>query len=198
MCRTPTSFAAVTTGPSKAGAFASSADEIVEDRELLARVEQPSLLVLAVEDEKLPGDPSQVTDRRAAACDQGFRPSVGADPAREHQLLGVLGQPLRELRAQLGVEREDTLDVSLDGAGAHYPLPRAGPEEQIDGVGENRLARTGLTGEHVQTGREPQLGALDDEQVLDPQFQQHCHGLTSARRRSAALMYERVCADTLT
>jgi hypothetical protein len=35
-------------------------------------------------------------------------------------------------------------------------------------VGEHGLAGAGLAGDHVEPRAEPQLGALDQQQVLDP------------------------------
>ena len=38
---------------------------------------------------------------------------------------------------------------------------------------EHRLARARLAGDHVQPRMEQQLGALDQQQVLDPQLGEH-------------------------
>jgi hypothetical protein len=52
---------------------------------------------------------------------------------------------------------------------------------------EHRLAGPGLAGEHVQAGPQTQLGALDQQQILDSQLQQHDRRSSSARRRIARL-----------
>ena len=50
---------------------------------------------------------------------------------------------------------------------------------------EDRLAGAGLAGEHVEPGREAQLGALDQQEVLDAQFGEHVQRCTKAARRNA-------------
>ena len=44
---------------------------------------------------------------------------------------------------------------------------RTAAEQQIERVREHGLAGAGLAGEHVQPLGEPQLGALDQQQILD-------------------------------
>ena len=51
-------------------------------------------------------------------------------------------------------------------------------------MGEHGLARAGLAGEHVEPGREAQLGPLDEQEVLDAQFGEHDPRSTSATRRN--------------
>jgi hypothetical protein len=65
------------------------------------------------------------------------------------------------------------------------PGPRAAPEEQIERVREHRLAGSGLAGEHVQPGRQPQLRLLDQQEILDAQLLKHACRSTSRRRRIA-------------
>src|SRR3954451_20824672 len=65
----------------------------------------------------------------------------------------------------------------------HDPGPRAPAEQQVEGVREHRLARSGLTREHREAGAEPQLGPLDEQEVLDTQLDQHARGSTNEPRR---------------
>lgn len=46
-------------------------------------------------------------------------------------------------------------------------------ESQLDSVDEERFTRSGLSGEHCETGTERDLRALDDRDILDGQLNQH-------------------------
>ena len=142
------------------------------------------MLVLAVEREQRAAELAQVGRRGAAAAEVGARAALGADAAGEHELLGVLGQPVAERVAQRVGQREHALDVGLRRAGAHDPGARLAAEQQVERVREHGLARAGLAGEHVQAGPEAQLGPLDQQEVLDAQLVQHAAGCTSGSRRT--------------
>ena len=154
------------------------AGEAVEDLGLRRGEGQLAMLVLAVEGEQARAERLQVGGRGGAPGDERARPARGADPAAEHHLLGTLGQALGEL-GQLGVgeqavgQLEDSLDPGLLGAGADDLRPRPAAEQQVERVGEHRLAGPGLAGDRVQALAEAQLGPLDQQQVLDSQLAQH-------------------------
>ena len=59
------------------------------------------------------------------------------------------------------------------------PGARLAAEQQVERVGQHRLARAGLARDRVQPGPEPQLGPLDQQQVLDAQLEQHAARSTS-------------------
>src|SRR6476659_5556754 len=63
-------------------------------------------------------------------------------------------------------------------------------------MGEDGLARARLAGEDVQAGRQPQLGLLAEEQVLDAQLEEHARRSTSAVRRPASASAIGVEPDT--
>ena len=151
--------------------------------QLRAGERQPAVLVLAVEREQRLGQLAQVGDRRRAAVDERARAPVGADPAGEHDLLGVGGQALAELAAQLVGQLEDALDVGLRRARADDAGLRAPAEQQVQRVREHGLARAGLARQHVEPGREAQLGPLDQQEVLDAQLGEHRHGVPARARR---------------
>ena len=146
-----------------------------------------AVLVLAVERDERLGELAQVGDGRRAAVDERARAAVGADPAGEHDLLGVGGQALAELAAQRVGQLEDALDVRLRRAGPHDARLRAPAQQQVEGVGEHGLARAGLPRQHVEAAREPQFGALDEQEVLDAQLAEHCHGVAAAPDGSGAV-----------
>jgi hypothetical protein len=69
-----------------------------------------------------------------------------------------------------GVDREHPLHVSLRRARPHDAGPWFAAEQQIQGVREHSLPGTRLARDDVQAGFEPQLGALDQEEVLDSEL----------------------------
>ena len=114
-----------------------------------------------------------------------MRPSA---PTRrdEHDLLGCRARRRSRSCARQRVgQLEDALDVGLLRAGPDDARARAPAEQQVERVREHGLARAGLAGEHVQARRQAQLGALDQQQVLDTQLEQHARRSSSGRRRIA-------------
>ena len=167
-------------GPVAGSAFeVGVAGEPVEHLELSRRQRQPPVLVLAVEGEQSRAERPQVGGRRPSAPPTKalVRPDA-PDPPPEGDLLGAIREPfaqLGELRVveQAGREREDTLHPRLIGAGTNDLRARAPSQQQIERMGEDRLAGSGLPGDRVQSRVEAQLRPLDQEQVLDPQLEQH-------------------------
>ncbi len=155
--------------------------EPVEDLQLGRRERQLAVLVLAVEGQQHARDLAQVGDGGRAAVEVGAGAPVGAHTPGEHELLGVGAEQLRERIAQALVGSvEDTLDVCLARARPHDPARRAAAQQQIERVGEHRLAGPGLAGEDVQPRSEAQLSTLDQQQVLDAQLLQHASRCSSA------------------
>ena len=131
------------------------------------------MLVLAVEREQRAADVAQVGRRRAAPAEVGARAPLRAHAAGEHELVGVGRQPVPQLLAQLVGQREHALDVGLGRARPHDPRPRLAAQQQVERVGEHGLARAGLPRQGVQARAEAQLGALDQQQVLDAELVEH-------------------------
>ena len=143
-----------------------SAGKAIEDVELGRGEHQLSMLVLAVEGEQARADRPQVAGGGGAALDEGAGPTRCRDPAPEHDLLGLLREPfakLGELRLaqQAGRQGEHPLDVGLLGTRANDLRARLAPHQEVERVGEDRLARAGLAGDRVQPAREAKLRALD-------------------------------------
>ena len=80
-------------------------------------------------------------------------------------------------------EVERTLDVRLGCARPDDARARLAAEQQVERMRQHRLAGARLAGEHVEPGREAQLGPLDQQEVLDAQLVQHARGSTSRCRR---------------
>ena len=152
--------------------------EPVEDVHLRRGDRQLAVLVLAVEGEQPAAEQLQVGGRGGATGDEGRGPARGGDPPAQHDLLGALGQPLGEvghlgLVEQSGGQVEGALDPGLTGSGPDDLRPRLATHQQVEGVGQHRLAGAGLAGDRVEALVEAQLGALDQQQVLDPKLAQH-------------------------
>jgi hypothetical protein len=136
------------------------------------------MLVLAVEGQQARAERPQVARRGRAAGDEGAGAARGAHPAAEDNLAGVVAQPLGEL-GELGVveqsvrELEDALHPRLPGARADDLRPRTAAHQQVQRVGQHRLTGPGLAGDRVQALAEAQLGALDQQEVLDPELEEH-------------------------
>jgi hypothetical protein len=143
---------------------------LVEQLELGPRDRELAVLVLAVKGHELGAQVTQLGDGGGAAVQVRPRAPVGAHAAGEHDLGRVHGQSLAKVGAEALGQCEGALDIGLARAGAHDSGPRATSEKQVERVGEHRLARPRLPGQHVQPGSQPQLGRLYQQQVLDAQL----------------------------
>ncbi len=154
------------------------AGEPVQRLQLRRGEGQLAVLVLAVEGEQPRAERPQLRRGGRAALQEGRGPARGRDAPSQHDLARVLGQALGDLR-QLGIveqpgrELEHALDVGLRGARPHDLGPRLPAHDQVQRVGQDRLAGAGLPRDRVQARPEAELGPLDQEQVLDPQLEEH-------------------------
>jgi hypothetical protein len=64
-------------------------------------------------------------------------------------------------------------------------------------VRQHGLAGPGLASDHVQARLEPQLGALDEEQVLYAELQEHARRFTRAVGRRSERAFAPVTAVTV-
>ena len=155
------------------------AGEAVERLELGAGEGQLAVLVLAVEGEQPGAERLQVgAPRRERPATNALVRPLAETRRPSDELRAPLGEPLRDLRQLRVVEQalgklEDPLDVGLVRAGPDDLRPRLPAHQQVEGVREDRLARAGLAGDRVQARAEAQLGALDQQQVLDSELEEH-------------------------
>jgi hypothetical protein len=156
--------------------------EPVEQVELRGGERQPPVLVLPEERHEPPAERLEVRRRGRAALHERTRPAGGGDPAGQHDLLEVVPHPLAQV-LELGLvheparQLEHALDVRLrrprpDDAGARLPA-----QQQVERVREDGLPRPGLARDRGQPAARPQLGPLDQEQVLYAQLEQHRAGV---------------------
>ena len=93
---------------------------------------QLAVLVLAVEGEQRSAELAQVADRRGAAVQVGARAPVGADAAREDELLGVrrVRRSPSSARSPLGQRRRRPRRRPRPRPGARSPAARAPPSSR--------------------------------------------------------------------
>ena len=156
--------------------------EGVQQVEVGAGVEQGDVLVLAGHVDHAP--------HRAFQDGHGAERAVDEDPAPprpghhpSHQQLGhpvartvPRRDPCRlEARERRVVRREleERLDRGLVGAFPEEVDAHAPPEHQVEGADEQRLARPGLAGEHVQARAETDLHLVHHRETRDAQGRQH-------------------------
>ena len=165
--------------------------EAVQQLELRRGERQPAVLVLAEEGHEPPAERLEVRRRGGAATDERPRAPRGADPTGQHDLGGrgllvlfvrVPGDPLAQVRQPRLLEQargqlEHPFDVGLAGARAHNARPGPASQQEVERVGEDRLPRAGLAGDGREPLTGPQLGPLDQQEVLDAQLEEHGSGL---------------------
>ena len=165
------------------------AAEAVQQLQLRRGERQPPVLVLAEERDHAPAQRLQVRGRRRAALHERARAPLGPDAASQHDLLerrrrcARAGRPAPARRAGPAAARTPPRRTPR-GARAHDPRARLAAEQQVERVGEHGLAGARLARERVQPRAGPQLGPIDQQQVLDPQLDKHAVRSTSAPRRS--------------
>ncbi len=142
---------------------------------MLTFAQQRQVLALAVHIDQQTADLAQQRGGHRPAVDARHRPAVGAHFAGQHEEIGVIA-----FQAVLGQQRHDpgrrrpklerALDFGALRAGAHHIGRRAIPEQEVDGVDDDGLARAGFAGEHIEARRENQIEPIDDGQVADTEF----------------------------
>ena len=159
--------------PQRVGAHAGGAPlgllaaaEAVQDVELRRGERQTAVLVLSVEGQQPRRQVAQLADPDRPSVQIGAGSAVAGHPPGEDQIRGVVGEPLRQPAAKPVGELEHPLDIGFARAGPDRAGASAATEQEVERVGQDRLPRAGLAGQHVEAAGEPQLGALDQQQVL--------------------------------
>ena len=140
--------------------------------------------VLARDLELAAEDVREGRDRNQLAADASPTPSLGRERPAHDQLGGgsvflgferesALGQ--RAGHVLVPVHSEERLDGALFRAASKRVLGGPPAREQRQRAQHDRLARSGLPGQHVEAGPELELDGLDERQILDPQ--QFDHGV---------------------
>ena len=96
------------------------------------------------------------------------------------QLKVLLGQPALQGRRQAETGFDPAALLALaQQPGARRPL--GAPQQGIEGIEQNRLARTGFPGEHREAPAESELQALNQGNVFKAQTRQHSGPRQSGR-----------------
>ena len=150
----------------------------VEQRAVAARVDQPAVVVLAVQLDQRRGDRPQQRGADRLVVDEGLAPAVGAQRAAQDQRLARLdldlglGQRFAHRFGQRGeLERRGNARPLLARADQRGFRPVA--EHQPERVEQDRLARPGLAGQHPEPAGEGEVQRLDQHDVPDSQTGQH-------------------------
>ena len=135
--------------------------ERIEQIEVRSRIEQHLVLVLAMEIDQVGGQLTQRRGRDQGAVEEGAAATaLNRHVAPDHQFrtTGVF---------------EDGLYRGLLLPRPHEIRRRPAADEQSDGADEDRLARAGLAGEHVQARLELDFQAVDHGQIADGDESEH-------------------------
>ena len=122
--------------------------------------------------------------------------SVAADRARQDQLelaalrvlLEGLGQMIPEPRGdEIAVPLEGQEEAPLDprslGALADHGRLGAAPEQELERIDDEALARAGLPRDRVEATTEFERRALEEREVLETEFDEHARGRSHGTRR---------------
>src|SRR5687768_7721260 len=175
---------------SRAGVQVLAPAESVEQVQLRGGQREPPVLVLPEEGHQPPAERGEVGRRRRAPLHEGPRAALSAHPACEDKLVQILSHALAQVRQlrllqQPRRQLEYALHVRLRRARPHDSRPWLPAQQQIERMRQDRLASPRLARDGRQAVSRPQLGTLDQEQVLYAQLEQHPLWCTSAVRRSS-------------
>jgi hypothetical protein len=131
------------------------------------------VLVLAVEGQQRAADVAQVGRRGAAPVEVRARPPLRAHAPGEHELLGVVGDAVAQLGADPVRQLERALHVRLRRTRTDDPGARLAAQQEVQRVREHGLPRPGLARQDVEPSTEPELGSLDEEEVLYAKLVEH-------------------------
>jgi hypothetical protein len=182
------------------------ADKRIQNVELVGGACKPSLLELPRHSDRPFGDHGEILTCRASSPRVGAGPSVGEDPAGQHEAVLALRAELRECFGTLLLEDrlrqiELRLDVRLVRARADEARVALRAEQETDRLGEDRLAGAGLAGDRVEAGVEREVGDADQHEVLDVQAAQHAGEWYAPRLRATTASSGRSpapsCSDEL-
>jgi len=134
-----------------------------------------AIVVLAVDLDQPLARLAQEIDRDRLVVDEGPCASVLAlQPAKDQIAIAVDAAFGEELADRVvGGEVEYGGHITLAGPVAHQRAVAAAAEGQRQGIEENRLAGTGLAGEHRHSGTKIDSETLDQNDVADRQGDEH-------------------------
>ncbi len=149
------------------------ARERIQHGHLTGRAHQAPVLVLRREPHERPGEGGDGLARGGLAVDQRPGAPLGGHPARDHDLVLVLGELAQRPRRvvlvepvpEAGGQREGRLHEGVTRPRSDRPRVGRRARQQAEGLGEHRLAGPGLTRDGGEARGRGQLGALDHDEV---------------------------------
>jgi len=147
-----------------------------------ARVDQPAIIVLAVEFDERGGEFAQQAGAGGLVVDEAARGETAVAiraelTAQQQGLAGFVGDAGLFQLAGDGSgkpgEFEAGVDAGLFLAGADQAGVRPHAEDEAQRIEQDRLAGAGLAGEHAEAGGERQVERLDQDDVADGEPGQH-------------------------
>ena len=143
---------------------------------MLGGPKQRLVLVLSVKIDEAASESAEIGHRGEVGTDEGPAPAPGDElaPQRQLPLLG-LPSPLFEIGKEIGAAGhvEDRLDRAALLPPTRLIASRALPQEQGEGVDQNRLSRPRLTGQHGESGEELKGDFSDEDQVANFEVSEH-------------------------
>src|SRR5215471_20371278 len=125
--------------------------EGVDQLKVRRRIEQGLMFVLSVQFDQACRQLTQRGCRRERAIDEGAAPTLRRDFAAHEQLLPC--------------DFEDGFDARGFLASPHKLGRRAAAKEKSDRLDQDRLASSGLAGEHIEAGFELDFRLINDRQM---------------------------------
>ena len=147
----------------------------IEQLPMPAGIEQPPVIMLAVQLDQNIRQPAQDLARHPPVIDPAGLAPVGCVDAAQDQLVLDLDPGLGQQIAggMSGGQIEHGRHLALGGACAHQLGPPAPAQDKAQAIEQDRLARPRLAGQHVQARREFQRQPVDQQDVADVQHAQH-------------------------
>jgi hypothetical protein len=170
--------------------------EGVEQCAMAARIDQPAIVMLAMDLDKHPAQFAQGGGGRRLVVDEGAAAAIGLDRAADHQrLAGLMLQPILLEQREGGVigrEIEGGRYRGLRRAIADEAAVGAGAERQAQCVEQDRFAGAGLARQRAEARPEFQIERLDQHDIPDRQRGQHGTSVEqSPRPRQGAVQQDR-------
>ncbi len=147
--------------------------------------EKQLLIVLAVDIRQIRAEIAEQRGGHGAAAQEGAGLAACQNFAL-HQQLAVFdfdAGGLQQAADGAVLHLEGACHAGARSAGAHHVSGSARAEEQAEGVDDDGFAAAGLTGKEVEAVVELDAEALDDGQIFDHEFEEHCANYSGSPSR---------------
>ena len=143
---------------------------IVQNAQMVCRIQQSHRVVLAVDVDQTSAQLPQHSRRGGHAVDSAAALSFGGDLTAQKQLCrALITGRFQFVQHHIRDLRKRRTDHRFGRTRAHKILGSPIAQDRIDGVDQNGLARTSLTGEDVQPRLKMNFCLLDDRDIFNLQ-----------------------------